>query len=375
FLSAYKNSLLSDDKKEKARALDNLGYVQHKLNREASLEKLNEALKMRVEIEDNDGIYSSYKNLSQYHKDKNDLDKASSYANKAYLAAKKLNSASYIEDALSNIISLSPDPKTLEYKKLKDSIESAKQIAENKYALIKFNYLKQEQIANENKILQEKEKANRVFYQALGVLILTTSFFLYFLLKSKHRKDKIQIVYNTESSISKKIHDELANDMYYAMAKLQNDPNNNEDLLNDLEKIYIKTRDISKGIGEIDVETNFQELLYDLLINYNSEQVSIITKNLNDIDWNTVEQLKKETIYRILQELMTNMRKHSKATVVLVSFSQNNKLVIDYKDNGIGCNLKKSGGLQNAENRIKSINGTIIFESKKDNGFKAKITI
>src|SRR5690606_36245066 len=169
FLSAYKNSLLSDDKKEKARALDNLGYVQHKLNREASLEKLNEALKMRVEIEDNDGIYSSYKNLSQYHKDKNDLDKASSYANKAYLAAKKLNSASYIEDALSNIISLSPDPKTLEYKKLKDSIESAKQIAENKYALIKFNYLKQEQIANENKILQEKEKANRVFYQALGV--------------------------------------------------------------------------------------------------------------------------------------------------------------------------------------------------------------
>ena len=70
------------------------------------------------------------------------------------------------------------------------------------------------------------------------------------------------------------------------------------------------------------------------------------------------------------------MRKHSKASIVLISFNQTkNKIVIDYKDNGIGCDLVKNNGLLNAENRMTSINGTITFESQTNNSFKAKITV
>ena len=86
--------------------------------------------------------------------------------------------------------------------------------------------------------------------------------------------------------------------------------------------------------------------------------------------------LKKMTIYRVLQELMTNMKKHSKASIAVLSFQTiNQKLTITYKDNGVGCDLKKQNGLLNTENRIKTINGTITFESQPKNGFHVKITI
>ena len=70
------------------------------------------------------------------------------------------------------------------------------------------------------------------------------------------------------------------------------------------------------------------------------------------------------------------MRKHSKASIVVLTFSnEKRKIAIDYKDNGIGCDVKKHSGLQNAENRIQTINGSITFESEISNGFKAKIIV
>jgi len=73
---------------------------------------------------------------------------------------------------------------------------------------------------------------------------------------------------------------------------------------------------------------------------------------------------------------MTNMKKHSNASVVAITFIKNkNKVLINYKDNGDGCELKKHVGLQNVENRIISINGNITFESRTNEGFNAQIIV
>ena len=70
------------------------------------------------------------------------------------------------------------------------------------------------------------------------------------------------------------------------------------------------------------------------------------------------------------------MKKHSEATVAVITFANAYKRIhITYKDDGVGCDLKKSNGLLNVENRIKVIDGTITFESQLNNGFKAKIQI
>ncbi len=73
---------------------------------------------------------------------------------------------------------------------------------------------------------------------------------------------------------------------------------------------------------------------------------------------------------------MVNMKKHSHASNVALTFNQiNNKITISYKDDGVGCKIKKSSGIQNMENRIKSINGSIIFESEIEKGFKTTIIV
>ena len=70
------------------------------------------------------------------------------------------------------------------------------------------------------------------------------------------------------------------------------------------------------------------------------------------------------------------MRKHSNATLVALSFKQEgHRLLVNYTDNGQGCELKKENGLRNTENRIHSIDGSITFESEPQKGFKAKIVI
>ena len=101
-----------------------------------------------------------------------------------------------------------------------------------------------------------------------------------------------------------------------------------------------------------------------------------VIKGETAINWKGLSAEKKILIYRILQELMVNMKKHSQASFVVVSFSKtNDSLVITYKDNGIGTTLNIANGLQNVENRIAAIKGTITFETEVDNGFKTIIKV
>ena len=71
----------------------------------------------------------------------------------------------------------------------------------------------------------------------------------------------------------------------------------------------------------------------------------------------------------VFKEAMTNTLKHSKASKVYFSVSlTNNILSIQLKDNGTGIdfnNLKRKNGLNNMQNRIKAIQGKLIFENYK----------
>ena len=74
------------------------------------------------------------------------------------------------------------------------------------------------------------------------------------------------------------------------------------------------------------------------------------------------------SVYRIVQELLNNILKHSKATHAIVQMSQqNNLLSITIEDNGIGFtnnNINSDGmGLKSLQSRIKAINGRIELDS------------
>ena len=290
------------------------------------------------------------------------------YANKTLELAKSRNNIEYQEVALSNLIELNEFPSSAKYIILKDSIQNSKQLSKDNFTFYKYQFQEQE-----SKLEVSLLKTQRTLI-ALS-LISIISILVYYLQRNKHKKGKLEQVLITETRISKKIHDVVANDIYQVMTKIQSDNTQKETVLDDLENIYIKTRDISKENSSINVNDDFEKVLNDLLLSYKSDTVTIITRNSSKINWKSVAEIKKVTIYRVLQELMTNMKKHSKASIVVLVFSNNKKLIINYKDNGIGCELNKNTGLQNVENRINSIQGLITFETEINNGFKSIITI
>lgn len=372
----YKKRLNSNDNYQIALVLDNLGYVQAKLNLPDALQNLKTAKKIREKANSLVGLHASNAHLAEYYLDRKDTSTAISYAEKVLMLSNKINSSSFKLEAISLLMRMNKNPLIHEYKKLTDSISYAKQIAENKNAFLKYNVAEEQKKTQASQLLKEIETRKRLAYQFLALTILLILISSYFIYRNRYRKAKIEEIYKTETRIAKKVHDEVANDMYKVMTSLENNQGIDSKVIDEMEKIYAKTRDISRENSAIDLHQDFGIQLSDLLLVYKNNQVNVITRNLSKIQWEAVPELNKTVIYRVLQELMTNMRKHSNATFVSLAFNkEGSKIHINYRDNGVGCNLFKKNGLQHTESRIASLKGTIIFESKQGDGFKASIII
>ncbi|TXE10763.1 tetratricopeptide repeat protein [Gelidibacter salicanalis] len=357
-----------------ALVLDNLGYVNYKLKAPDALPLMLQALDLRVNSKNDTKAYPSYKNLAHYYYDTEPI-KAKAYALKAYEIATRLNSASYKMDALSLLMEFSTDDYAKAYKHISDSVTTTRQLQENKFALMKYDLSEKVREAQESELISQRAKIVKQRYQFMALSLILISIGLYWVLKSKHKKDSLQKVYETESSISKKIHDDVANNVFQVMTKLQHQ-NTNEDILDALELIYAKTRDISKEHSVLDLDDSFDAILSDLIISYKSKFINIIVKDISKIKWDAMSTIKKETIYKVLQELLINMTKHSQASLAVISFQDTpHQTVITYTDNGVGCTLITNTGLQNVENRIKAIDGTVIFEPVINKGFKATLNV
>jgi two-component system, NarL family, sensor kinase len=96
---------------------------------------------------------------------------------------------------------------------------------------------------------------------------------------------------------------------------------------------------------------------------------------------NRLEQSVEITIFRIVQELLNNAMKHSKATKVLVQLTKTNEtLVLTVEDNGKGFDKKllehnKGAGISNIESRVSYLNGQIEIDSNAVTGTSIIIEI
>lgn len=76
------------------------------------------------------------------------------------------------------------------------------------------------------------------------------------------------------------------------------------------------------------------------------------------------------TFLRIIQEGLTNIIKHAKASLVeIVIYEENQKIILSMKDNGLGFELQKSKkkstiGLNSIERRVQELRGTITISSE-----------
>lgn len=378
---------------KKARILDNLGFAYSKNGMpEKGLPLMEKGLALRNQIDDFYGSIASNLHLADYYASTNPK-KSNQYALEAYKTATKLRSIDERLKALSFLISNDSETQNTGYAKkfvfLNDSIITIRNNYKNKFAKIKYDS-KKEKDENQKLRLEKAEDLlalQKAQYQKILFIIGITSLFLLLLYlrkyyQNRNRIEKIETAYNTETRIAKDIHDELANDVFNAIAFTQTQPLENESiketLVQKLDTIYSRVRGISRENNDIDTGANYTKNLKEMLSTYNSSQTNVIINGVDKINWDSVEDLKKIAIQRVLHELMVNMKKHSEASVVSIKFNSNsNSLFIDYSDIGKGCEKSKiiKNGLQNMENRILALKGTITFDTEPNKGFKVKITM
>ncbi|WP_116789201.1 sensor histidine kinase [Flavobacterium psychrotrophum] len=226
------------------------------------------------------------------------------------------------------------------------------------------------------RLLDQSQDSNRILLTALIMAILFSAIVVY-LLREQHKKEKLLAAYITEKRIARKLHDEIANELYGTILMVSNSTviagKGKEQLLEQLDSIYKSTRDISRQNIEIDTGLHYPVQLRLLLKMYSSETVRINVKGFDDIPWDKLSEIQKITTFRILQEMMVNMKKHSNATLVFIDLKNTPGIItISYSDNGIGIDCKSDihiNYIQGIKNRLATIDGDITIDKNRNKGF------
>ena len=112
----------------------------------------------------------------------------------------------------------------------------------------------------------------------------------------------------------------------------------------------------------------FQEALLEMTKDYSESSGMEITFDI--FSWSeNLRQDQEDVIYRVLQECITNAKRHGHATKVKITIGGNEKyLLIVIADNGRGCEEVNQGfGLKHMRERLELLHGTIHYWS--DAGF------
>ena len=380
----------SPDKNAKISALisNNIGLAYLELDDSKSLPYFLKGLDLRQKDQDAQGVIGSHAHLAHYYKTKN-VSLAKKHALKSYEDATRMGLAEERLKALELLATTSTGKESNAYLEsyflLNDSLAKAKQKNKNQFAKMRYDFsqqMEQNQLLKTQEVEQNLKIANSrnqiLILIILGVISMAVTAFRLNYLKQKSKKEILQEGYKTETRISKRLHDELANDVYHVMTFAETQPldddNNKETLLQNLDTIYRRTRNISKENSVIDTGAHFEFHLKEMMVNFSSPEVNVLINGMNSVPFSTMESPKKIVVYRVLQELLVNMKKHSQCSIVVISFQKiEGKIQINYSDNGIGISnqIVLKNGLQNVENRLATINGTLNFDTASGKGFKA----
>jgi signal transduction histidine kinase len=190
--------------------------------------------------------------------------------------------------------------------------------------------------------------------------------------------------------ISRELHDELGQSLTAIkidLGILKNSLSNQSKISQKIEKITSLLNDSIISVQRLTSELR-PHILDDLglvaAIDWYADEYikrTGITMNLN-IDKNISLPAEIElVIFRILQESLTNIARHSKAeNAEIIFYRQHSDVILEIKDDGIGISSvdrksPKSLGLLNMSERAREIGGKFIIESRKKQGTRICLTV
>lgn len=150
---------------------------------------------------------------------------------------------------------------------------------------------------------------------------------------------------------------------------------------NELNKISELSRQLVDNMSDIVWVVNPEkDSLHDLIIRLKNSYSEILSSMNCELKIKDIQKLKrikipidiKQNLYLILKEAFNNAIKHSKASLILMSFeTEDDFLKIILRDNGIGMDLNKiifGNGISNMKKRAQSIGWKLEIDSREGNG-------
>lgn len=202
-------------------------------------------------------------------------------------------------------------------------------------------------------------------------------------LEQDHKAFEIALNYKNETEeklseakndIIMELHDGIVNKLFSTRFLLHKNlikPENFEIAKNTLEAVNNNLSNISNNyfaINEIGNKKSFKILIEELIILQPSEKITFKLIVEESIDSHYISPKIKFHTYRILQEIIQNVHKHSQADRSIIKIvTRKNNLVIRTHDNGIGINLEKNKGIgmENINKRLVEINGKIQIYNRR----------
>jgi signal transduction histidine kinase len=301
---------------------------------------------------------SSYKNLGNCYEQLNLMDSALIYRNKFIT----LNESVFDEQK-------------------NQQIEELKTVYETKE--------KNKIISNQTKEISSNKKKIAIFIIALITLLVLIIFIAVFArikrlksekdIQSKFSQDLINTIEKDRERISRDLHDSIGQNLLIiknqnSLLKLKLDQKLLLEKSDSINKYAAQTIDELREISNNLVPYQLGRLgLTKAVINLiekveNTTEINCI-KDISNID-NVVDQNLQINIFRIIQESLNNIIKHSKATEIKFEISPS-KIVI--KDNGVGFVTSKTSngmGLSNLVERAKLLNAEFHIDSSPNAGTK-----
>lgn len=206
-------------------------------------------------------------------------------------------------------------------------------------------------------------------------------------------KEKQLAVLEERNIISQGLHDSIAQSLSFMNLQLQ--------MLN---QAFQKKNEIKIAQHLQFLDVGLKQSYDDVRELLNNFRLKLSQQSFEDVLLSVIERFKKQTqievvlnyessgidlspqqdiqLIFILQEALSNIRKHSKAAQVIIEFNDTEQIYLKIKDNGIGFDFlsKKENqghhiGLAIMQERIQQVNGQIHIESSANQGTCIEVTI
>lgn len=342
---------------------------------------LLKAFAIRQKEQDRWGQNSSYSHLADFYTLRKP-DSAVYYARKMLAIATELQSPDDRLEALEKMIKAGPAPALKPYfalyRRLGDSIQTARNAAKNQFALIRYDAEK----AKANSLRLEKDLAeNRYELGKRNVMligVLAGTLILVVAGSYTYRKKREQAVQQNQLRMSKKVHDGVANRLYGLIQDLDNQETVDKDLMAvQLNVLYERSRDISYEPA-VGTDQDFAAKIKQLLGAFSNTDLIVAIVGNDKACWEGMGAVAREELELVLLEWMVNMKKHSQASHVGIRFERTaQQLTVVYTDNGVGlpAKINYGKGLRHTGNRIQELGGSLIFDTKLEKGVRIELTL